>query len=283
MATQNILLNSSNIVSNSNNSHLIYRFPTQQVYNNSSIAVHSLQLYYSWFNINASLYNNHEFQYRWWNNSGNLNLTRTVTIPNGFYNAGSLTLFLQKEMFKNNHYLTNTEGKQVYFIEFVENPAYYSVQLNLSPMYSTLPSGWTKGGSWGLPSTQQTPIVNILSVGNFKSLIGFNAGSYPPTTQSTLYQKLSDYAPQLSPISSLILRCNLARNNNALPNDVIYSFSAGATEWGGIINEKPNELYYSPLANGTADKLEITFLDQNFNRVEIIDPNILITIIIKEI
>jgi hypothetical protein len=281
MATQNILLNSSNIVQNSKNSHLIYKFPNPQAYNNASIAVHSLQLYYSWFNVNASLYNNNQFQYRWWNNSGNLNTTVTIVIPDGFYNATSLTLFLQSEMFKRGHYLTNIEGKQVYFIEFVENPAYYSIQLNLSPMFSSLPSGWTKGGSWGLPTTQATPILTILSVGNFKNLIGFNAGSYPPTSQSTLYQKISDYAPQLSPISSLIVRCNLARNSNALPDDVIYSFSSGDTVWGGIINEKPNELYYSPILSGTFDKIEITLLDQNFNRVEIIDPNILITLVIK--
>jgi len=281
MATQNILLNSSNIVPNTNNSRLTYKFPSPQVYTDSAMAVHSVQLYYSWFNINASLYNNHKFQYRWWNNNGVPNNIIDVEIPNGFYDARALTLYLQKVMLSRAHYLTDATGKNQYFIEFVENPAYYSIQLNLYPMYSSLPSGWTKPGNWILPSTQQTTMVNILSVGNFKSLIGFNAGLYPTSSSSTLYQKLSDYAPQISPVTSLIIRCNLARNGNALPDDIIYSFSSADTSWGNIISEKPNELYYSPVLNGTFDKIDITILDQNFNPVQIIDPNILLTLVIK--
>lgn len=280
MATQNILLNSSNIVSGTKNSRLAYKFPTPQVYNNSNIAVHSLQLYYSWFNINKALYNNHQFQYRWWNNNGAL-IKRDVDIPDGFYDVNQLTLYLQSVMLKNGHYLQDGTGKKYFFIEFVENPTYYSIQLNMLPMYTSLPNGWSKGGNWKLPTEQQTAQVNILSVGNFKDIVGFNAGWQPPTPTSTLYQKISDYAPQLSPISSLVIRCNLARNDNALPNDIIYSFSNGETPWGGIISEKPNELYYSPVVNGTFDKLEITFLDQNFNPVDIIDPNMLVTLVIK--
>jgi hypothetical protein len=281
MATQNILLNSSNIVPNTKNSRLVYKFPSPQVYSNSAVAIHSLQMYYSWYNINAQLYNNHQFSYRWWNSNGALSTIRSVEIPNGYYTVQELSLFLQSEMLKNGHYLNDDAGKKYFFIEFVENPTYYSVQLNMLPMYSTLPTGWSKGGNWQLPSTQQTAQVTILSTGNFKDIIGFNPGNYPPSTRSTLYQKTSDYAPQISPISSLVLRCNIARNSNALPDDIVYSFSSGSTVWGGIINEKPNELYFSPVLNGTFDKLELTFLDQNFNPVDIIDPNILITLVVK--
>lgn len=281
MATQNILLNSSNIVSGSKNSRLVYKFPSPQAYNNSSLAVHSLQLYYSWFNINKALYNNHQFQYRWWNSGGNLWNRFDVIIPDGFYDVNQLNLYLQSVMLKGGHYLQDATGKKYFFIEFVENPTYYSIQLNMLPMYTTLPSGWSRGGAWQLPPTQQTAQVFILSVGNFKDVIGFNEGTYPPSPSSTLYQKISDTAPQLSPISSLVIRCNLVRNGNALPDDIIYSFSTGATAWGDIIAEKPNELYYSPIVNGTFDKLELSFLDQNFNPVDIIDPNMLITLVIK--
>lgn len=281
MATQNILLNSSNIVSGSKNSRLVYKFPTPQVYNNSSVAVHSLQMYYSWFNINKALYNNHFFQYRWWNATGTL-FNNDVVIPDGFYDVNQLTLFLQSVMLRKGHYLQDESGKKYYFIEFVDNPTYYSIQLNVLPMYTTLPTGWSKGGNWGLPTTQQTPQVSIIAGGNFKDIIGFKSGLYPPSPPpSTLYQKISDFSPQLSPISSLVIRCNLARNDNSLPNDIIYSFTTGETAWGGIVAEKPNELYYSPIVNGTFDKLEINFLDQNFNPVDIIDPNMLITLVVK--
>lgn len=283
MKTQNILLNSSNIVPNTNNSRLRYTFPNPQAFDDSMIGVHNVQMYYSWFNINDRLYNNHQFQYRWWNSQGNL-ASFTVTIPNGYYNVNSINLFLQNEMVRNNHFLTDAAGKRLFYIEFVENPTYYAIQVNLSPMFArsvTLPSGWTQPSTWLRPTSQSTPAITILSIGNFKDLIGFNPGSYPATAQSTLFQKRSDYTPQISPISSLLVRCNLARNTNALPDDVIFNLSQGFTSFGGLINEKPNEIYFSSMSNGIFPSIEITLCDQNFNPVEIIDKNILITLIIK--
>ena len=285
MSTTNILINSSNLVAGTNNSKYEYSFPTTKVLNNSAVAMHSLQMYYSWYNINSSLYNNHQFKYKWWDSNGDMVDTFTVTIPDGYYTIPTLNLFFQSVMLKNLHYLYDTIAKKnIFFLEFVENATYYSIQLNSVPMYQSgsVPVDITKSGTWIYPTNQETAIVTILSTGNFKDLVGFNAGSFPATLQSTLYQKLSDYTPQISPVTSVIVRCNLVNNDSAIPNDVLYSFTAGTSEWGSIIDVKPNNIYFSNIPNGTYSKIALTFYDQNHRSMHIQDPQLLMTLIIKE-
>jgi hypothetical protein len=285
--TTNILINSSNVVAGSNNSRFEYTFPVPKLMNKSSVALHSLQMYYSWFNINGNLYNNNQFMYKWWDENGVLT-NFNVIIPDGFYSAQTLNLFLQSVFLKNGHYVVETlevgRTKNAFFMEFVTNSTYYSIQINIYPMYAdgNLPAGFTKGGNWKQPATQQTPIIVIHTWGNFKDLIGFNAGSYPEQLENTLYQHLSDYAPQISPVSSVVMRCNIVKNDHAIPNDVLYSFTSGSAGFGDIINEKPNQIYFSEIPDGTVGRIQINFCDQLFRPMHILDPNILITLLIKE-
>ena len=148
-------------------------------------------------------------------------------------------------------------------------------------MYTALPTNWTKPGNFKLPKTQSSPIISILEASNFKDILGFNVGQYPPVNKTTLYQKVSDYTPAISPISSLIIRCNIARNMNALPNDVIYSFTKGSSSFGGLIVEKPSQILFTDVIDGRFEQIELSIYDQNYNPVEIIDPDMLITMIIK--
>jgi hypothetical protein len=294
MSTTNILINSSNVIEGSQNSKFEYNFPVPKLINDGSIAIHSLQMYYSWFNINAELYNNHQFTYKWWNKFNSLNRIITVTIPNGFYSIESLNLFLQSVMLANGHYIYDTVSKKnMFFIEFVTNATYYAVQLNLTPMYQrgtlTPLAQYILGQSsnsnldWDLPNSKQCAHVVISASNNFKDLIGFNPGQYPPThPTTTLYQHLSNYTPKLAPVSSVIIRCNLVQNDDAIPNDILYSFTSGDTEFGNIINEKPNELYYNKISNGTYNKIILTLFDQNFHPMHINDSQCLITLLIKE-
>ena len=285
MKTSSIQLNSSNVVPNSNNSKLEYTFPVPKLITDSSIALHSLQMYYSWFNINASLYNNHQFKYKWWSNTGVLNETFKVNIPTGFYTISTLNLFFQSVMLSNGHYLYDSElKKNIFFMELIANETYYSIQLNILPMYAlgTAPIQIIKNGSWEYPTTQSTPIFQILSSNNFKELVGFIPGSYPSNVKTTLYQHLSDYTPQLSPVSSVVMRCNMVKNDDALPNDVLYGYTSGDTGFGNIINEKPNQLYFSEISPGIYNKIQISFYDQLFNPIHINDPQLLMTLLIKE-
>ena len=53
-----LVLNQSNLVPDVQNNKLIYKFPNSVVLTNKYIAVSSITMYYSWFNITVSLVNN---------------------------------------------------------------------------------------------------------------------------------------------------------------------------------------------------------------------------------
>jgi hypothetical protein len=285
MSTKNILINASNVVAGSNNTKFVYKFLSPQSFTDSAIALNSLNMYFSWYNINAKLYNNNTFQYVWFSSTGVLNVTVNVTLPDGFYSISSINLFLQSVMLANGHYVYDTTTKQnIFFAEFVVNPTYYAFQLNLTPIYplASVPVGLTRGGTgWQFPTTQRTIQVIINSSNGFKDVIGFNAGSYPPTLTTILYQQLSQNTPNISPCSSVVIRCNMVRNDMANPNDVLYSFTQGNATFGDIINEKPAVMYYSEVQNGTYTELVLTFFDQNYQPMDIKDNQLLMTVIIK--
>lgn len=285
MNTKNILINGTNVVTGTNNTTYIYKFSSPQTLLNNQIALHSLQMYYSWYNINASLYNNNQFQYMWWNASGVLNQTFTIVIPDGYYSIDSINLYVQSIMLKNGHYIYDTTGKQnIFFFQMISNPTYYAFQIYITPMYAlgSVPVNYTKGGSWQYPATQSTPKIIINSSNNFKDLIGFSAGVYPPTNQTVLYQVLSDKTPAISPASSLVIRCNLVRNDLANPNDVLYSFTSGTSSFGDLLNERPNNLYFNKVQDGVYNEIRLQFFDQNFQPVSIRDSQLLMTLVIQE-
>ena len=92
--TSNIILTSRNIVSNTNNSVLVYKFPNSVQFNNHEIAVSSLQMYYSWQNINDTTLRNNVFTYTW-EDAANVQTTYTITIPPGLYEIGDINFFAQ--------------------------------------------------------------------------------------------------------------------------------------------------------------------------------------------
>ena len=76
-----LILNQSNIVPNTNNSVLEYTFPAGNIHivKGQKLALGSLTMYYSTFNITTT-YNNNQYQYVWVDGS-----VVSVSIPNGFY------------------------------------------------------------------------------------------------------------------------------------------------------------------------------------------------------
>lgn len=56
-----IVLNQSNLLPNGNNNTFIYKFPNSVAFPNHEIAVQSINMYYSWSNINPAPLNNTTF------------------------------------------------------------------------------------------------------------------------------------------------------------------------------------------------------------------------------
>jgi hypothetical protein len=279
-----IILNSSNIDAGSNNTQLTYKFPVGGVaFKDEEIAVSQLSIYYSWFNINASLYNNNSYTYTWIDGT-----THTITMPDGFYTVSTLNFYLQDQMLQNLHYYTDSGGDIVYFLEWEINVSRYGVQLNAYPVPTpatatslgyTLPAGAT----WGaLPLVASTPQLTILATNNFKDIVGFNAGTYPPVVQSTNYSKLSDYIPQVSPVNSIVMTCNLINNPLSNPSKLLYSFTPANASFGELITIQPPEYTWNEISNGYYTQITINMLDQNLNPIQILDPQMVILLSIKK-
>lgn len=273
-----IILNSSNVVAGSNNSIYRYQFPQGSVkFNKSKVAVASINMYYSWYNILASLGNN-TFTYTWYNNAGSA--TFTITFPDGFYDVAGLNAYLQSKMITNGHYLVNASGNYVYYLEFVTNSTYYSIQFNSYPIPTSLPSGFTNPAAITFPVTATTPQITI-AANAFRDIIGFNAGTYPSVVQTTNFSKLSDYTPQVSPVQSIILSCTLLNNKYSNPGTVLYSFSSAGTSFGSLIQNAPSQFSFVDIQTGSYNTFDITFLDQNYNFLKINDSNLVVQLLIE--
>jgi hypothetical protein len=186
-----LIINSSNVVANTNNSVYQYNFPGGNVefVKGQKLALASIQMYYSTFNITAAQENN-QFSYIWVDGR-----EITITIPNGFYDISSLNDFLHFVMVQQGHYLLDAAGNYYYFINIVVNTSTYQIEVVTFPMsLTTYPlATYTIGThttstittsspatpvSWSRPTASITPMLRVLA-NNFRNIIGFSAGYYP--------------------------------------------------------------------------------------------------------
>lgn len=277
-----IVLNSSNILKDGYNNKLVYRFPGSIDLTNCQIAVSSIQMFYSWFNITSSNNNNY-FQYRWFDN-----ITYDVNIPDGFYDIEGLNAYLQSVFKSRKHYMINNNTQtNVYFLELITNPTYYSVQLNiygLSQAYATAQS-WTlpSGATWVIPVLGDCPEF-VIANNKFRDVIGIYGGIYPAlgtaVTPGIIISKLSDYTPQVSPINSLIMSCSLLNSPYGSPPNILYSFGINA-KFGNVIDVQPNNYAFNEIYGSIYNDFTIAFYDQNLQPIKILDPSMVVTLVIQ--
>jgi len=274
-----VILTSSNIVGTGNNT-LEYNFPTTATFRNDYIAVASVSLYYSWFNISQAFANN-TFSYRWGTTTFG-----PYTIPDGLYEVSDLNDYLQTIFIDNSHYLVDkATGLNVYFGEFVINPAQYSVQINLYSVPSvvgeipsadyTIPSGWAyppgAGTSLGLSlglqlgallgyTTDQVGVfaIDITLTATSVDFSQRNTGAtvIPPYIQ---YSVQSNTAPNIQPNSTVLISVDGVDNPYSAPTGVIYAFSPNVAV-GDIIVEKPPQLCWVKLREGQFRSLRVKLL-----------------------
>jgi len=186
-----LIVNSSNVVANTNNSVFKYNFPAGNVefMKGQKLALGSIQMYYSTFNITAAQGNN-SFSYVWVDGR-----EITITIPDGFYEIATLNDFLHFVMVQQGHYLLDSAGNYYYFITLVVNSSTYQIDVNCFPIsLATYPvatytigtytastittSSPTTPVLWSRPTSPITPMFRVLAT-NFRNIVGFQAGYYP--------------------------------------------------------------------------------------------------------
>jgi hypothetical protein len=272
-----VIINQSNLISSSANNVYRYTFPGSATFNGAKIAVSNVQIYYSWQNVNT-YYNNNTLSIIF--PTGATTSTISITIPSGSYSVSDLNSYLQSQMIANNFYLVDSNGNYVYYLELVENAVRYSIQLNTFPVPTALPTGYTNPGAWALPTTAYTPQL-VVPATSIQTLIGFVAGTYPAAQQTTTYSALSTSTPQVSPVSSVLVGCSFVNNKLSNPQSVLYSFSPGGVTYGSLIQSNAYQYSWVDIQDGTYNSVDITFYDQSFSALQIIDTNIIVFLLIK--
>ena len=164
-----LVLNSNNVVPDGLNNKLVFRFPNSAKFDKAYIAVASVSMYYSWFNVSATLGNN-VIGYTWGSQAAS-SKTYFFTIPDGLYEVSTLNQFLQYQFIRNGHYAINAAGQYVYFAEMAVNAARYKIQVNTFKVPTAAAQtalGYTQTTS-DAPTAGQTfnPIIIIpLSLGS---------------------------------------------------------------------------------------------------------------------
>lgn len=242
------------------------------------ICLNKLTMYYSWPNITSSNYQAATIQ---WDvlgvySSFSWNLTQN-------YNYGSIQELndaLQQFCITNGLYLINGTSN-VYYMTFVANPNSYGVDLTLFKVPTSLPAGYTAPSNFiGYPSVSKTMRITFNS--SFNKIVGFASSTlFDGSTTQTTYT--SSFCPQLSPVSSILVSCNLANNPLALngSSNIMTSFNTKDTAYGATISVEPNTLTWFDINGSLASSLVVSLLDSNFNDLNVRDPQTTIQLLIR--
>jgi len=288
-----IILNQGNLVPDGQNNKLVYRFPNSVRLDDAYLAVSSVVMYYSWFNITSSLVNN-TFSYNWITGAGPA-VTYTITVPNGLYEINTLNQLLQFTMIQNGHYLVDGAGNNVYYAEFLVNTARYAVQINTFLVPLALPAGFSNPAGLVFPLTTFNPIITLPA--NINKIFGFVAGFatdqnlnnlfVPPVSEyvsklaNGTLSYISTTSPQVQPNSSVLLNISNIDNYYAQPTGIIYTIVPNVAV-GEIISEKPPQFAWNKMINGTYNELRMNILGTDLSPITINDPAMTFILVIAQ-
>jgi hypothetical protein len=266
----------------------------------SQVAVASVNIYNSFFNITSGWGNNVFYLF---SESLNLNaipagyekgssfidpLTGVTTakkyvkivITDGYYDVSRLNYYLQQQLVTIGFYLKNALGENMYFYEFETNPTLYKCQVNCLVMPTALPTGFTYPSNtcFTLPATAQVPYVYLPAsssvYGSIATILGFPQGTYLPkqpdnTPITVVSENLSTIVPVVSVVSDVIFAINIVNNPLMNPPNSFFSIPVSSA-FGALVSQS-----YYPVPINTIESpiqsLELTLYDQNYNPLQIND------------
>lgn len=280
-----LILNSSNII-DSNNGLFQFNFTSGsiKIEKGQKLALANVQMYYSNFNITSS-YDNNQFSYTWIDGT-----VVNVSIPDSFLDIDGLRSYVQFIMQQNGHYFINPSGKYVYLFDLLINTSRYGVDMILYAVSEDLQTTneWTKplGASWLTPSILTILRFDIKTIG-FGKLIGFNKAVYPlpgqwSSSSGVSFVNQSTFSPQIAPVASFIMTCNLIQNNYTVPSNLLYSFTPDV-RFGSRFNIAPNQFAFIDCQPGSYNNFTVQIIDQDYKMVKFQDPNTVIMLVISDV
>jgi hypothetical protein len=274
----NLILNKGNSIGRNNTTYQFnFLNGSFTVGKDTKMCIGEMTIPYAWFNI-TSVYQNNVFQIVDW--LGNI---YTITLQDGFYSLADIQVIIEQFCITNKLYLVNDANQNVYYILLATNPVFYANQIITFQFPYTsaaqLPTGWTApSGFIGYPAVAKATSVIILN-NNFQTYLGFTAGTYGGTPDSSNY--LSNITPVGSTVNSVVVRCSLVSNNAGFPTDILDSFPI-TTAFGTNINYQPTFEKWVRLTAGTYSSFTLTLVDQNFQTIYSQDSNSTISLLIKD-
>jgi hypothetical protein len=256
-----------------------FPFPSTRDLTATKLGLKSVSIYNSWNTIDPQ-YNNQQFDIVF--PSGATNTTLHITLPAGIYSVADMNNYLRDYFIANNLYLSNnTTGDYTVYAEFRLNGTAYSIDFVSYPIPMATPSGYTNHGITLPTDVARGPQITILNNG-FKTITGYNVGTYPAAQQATVYTKQSDNVPVISPVQSVNLTCDGVLNLFSANSSVIHSFTSKSAGSGSLIDSSPNEVSFIDCSGGTREGLTFQFTDQIGRPLAIRDPDVNIIVLINQ-
>ena len=112
-------------------------------------------------------------------------------------------------------------------------------------------------------------------------MLYFKTGTYASST--TTSQAINGtITPIGSTVNALVVRCNLLSNNIAMPSDILDTVPISATSFGSNLTYDPSFEKWIDIRDGSYNTMTITFQDQNLNTLYANDPNISMSLLIRQ-
>ena len=275
--SKKIILNSKNY--DSATQTFTYIFPFEQDFTNYELGVTTFSMFNSWYNISSTIGNN-RVTISYPDLSGNY-ISFNITLPDGFYDTISFSSYIQSQMFLNNFYYTNNEGLIVYLLELAVNSVEYKNYINFYKMNSKTINGRTYDNT-------NDYFCKISFSNGLGALFGFMDNIFYGPGKKVLsvdnaISLASIIVPQINPFNALILLCDRVEQIGLCnPSNYLYSTALNSA-YGSLIEPNKCDVIYTRCRPGFTKSISINIVDNNFNKLSILDNNTLIILCFRHI
>ena len=284
-----LILNSLNVAGSTNTQFKYSFLGGNFVAKDMEMCVSQITMPYSFFNV-STYYNNQSFSLTF--PVGSTTYSLPITLPAGFYTVSDINSYIQNQCIANGLYLINASGQYVYFFTMATNITYYTTQTLYFPVPTTSTYaglGYTRPstGQWsasgtGLPTVvNQVPQLVLPTTGGINAIIGYVAGTFPTSsTSSTNVSVLGTVTPIGSTVNSIVARVSFLRNAVSVPSDILDNWNINTT-FGSNITYVPSFEKWITITDGTYSNFILQLVDQNLNTIYANDPNVAISLLIR--
>lgn len=266
-----------------------YRLPAGTNFTGMEVALSSMSMYNSFFNVSSKIGNNQiTLRYPIFSAGNTYTMTNYVcTLEDGFYSYDQLNEALENFAVQQGLYLLDQNGNPVTFQQFAINTVTYysSIKSYFLPTQAQATTmGWTNPGGRALlnAGNQMVCPQMVFAQPAMQYLTGFVPAAYPAAPVVSTAATWSSVAassttasqvPQINKVTCCIVSANIVNNNISIPSSLLQLVPI-TSGYGFVSQYTPGSLLYSSCMSTTFQTIDIRFYDQNLNPLAPIDAEI---------